>query len=81
MEPRGCFRVTLPTLLSLAVLMSGCHSTQAPRAASTSGNEGRRNNAASLLYDLLGDERNVSKLLIIKRDRRELVRVLKNRLP
>ena len=37
-----------------------------------------RNNAASLLYDLLGDEKNVSKLLIIKRDRRELHDVIKN---
>ena len=37
-----------------------------------------RNNAASLLYDLLGDEKNVSKLLIIKPDRRELHDVIKN---
>lgn len=37
-----------------------------------------RNNAASLLYDLLGDEKNVSKLLIIKRDRQELHDVIKN---
>jgi len=37
-----------------------------------------RNNALSLLYDLLDDERNVSKLLIIKRDRRELHDVIKN---
>jgi hypothetical protein len=31
-----------------------------------------RNNAASLLYDLLGDERNVNKLLLIKRESPEL---------
>jgi hypothetical protein len=37
-----------------------------------------RDNALSLLYDLLGDERNVSKLLIIKRDRRELHDVIKS---
>jgi hypothetical protein len=36
-----------------------------------------RNNAASLLYDLLGDEKDVSKLLIIKRERRELHQVIK----
>jgi hypothetical protein len=36
-----------------------------------------RNNAASLLRDLLGDEANVSKLLIIKRDRDELNRLIK----
>ena len=37
-----------------------------------------RNNAVSLLYSLLGDEKNVSKLLIIKRDREELNRVIKH---
>jgi hypothetical protein len=37
-----------------------------------------RNNAASLLYDLLGEEKNVSKLLVIKRDRDELHRVIKH---
>ncbi len=31
-----------------------------------------RNNAASLLYKLLNDEKNVSKILIIKQDRKEL---------
>jgi hypothetical protein len=36
-----------------------------------------RNNAASLLYDLLGDEKNVSKILIIKRNSEELVRLIK----
>jgi hypothetical protein len=37
-----------------------------------------RNNAVSLLHDLLGDEKNVSKLLIIKRERDELHRVIKH---
>src|SRR6185436_16807430 len=36
-----------------------------------------RDNAYSLLYDLLSDEQHVSKLLIIKRDRRELNRLIK----
>ncbi|MEI9866489.1 MAG: hypothetical protein WDN00_18425 [Limisphaerales bacterium] len=31
-----------------------------------------RNNAASLLYDLLGNEKNVSKILIVKRNSEEL---------
>jgi hypothetical protein len=35
-----------------------------------------RNNAYSLLYDLLDDERHVSKLLIVKRDSRELNRLI-----
>src|ERR1700686_5445315 len=36
-----------------------------------------RNNAASLLADLLGDEKNVSKLLIIKHNSAELGRLIK----
>jgi hypothetical protein len=36
-----------------------------------------RNNAASLLYDLLGDEKNVSKILIIKRNSEELGQLIK----
>ena len=36
-----------------------------------------RNNAASLLADLLGDEKNVSKLLIIKHNSAELRRLIK----
>jgi hypothetical protein len=37
-----------------------------------------RNNAASLLYELMGEEADLSKLLIIKRERDELHRVVKN---
>ncbi len=62
----------------------GCESFQrrgsSPATASTNGATSlveTRNNAASLLYDLLGDEKNVSKLLIIKRERRELRDVIK----
>jgi hypothetical protein len=36
-----------------------------------------RNNSASLLYDLLGDEKNVSKVLLIKFDREELDQLIK----
>jgi hypothetical protein len=36
-----------------------------------------RNNSASLLYDLLGDEKNVSKILIVKRNSAELGRLIK----
>jgi len=37
-----------------------------------------RNNAASLLADLLGDEKNVSKILIIKHNSAELGRLIKS---
>jgi hypothetical protein len=36
-----------------------------------------RNNAASLLYDLLGEEKNVGKILIIKHNSEELGRLIK----
>jgi hypothetical protein len=36
-----------------------------------------RNNSVSLLYDLLGDEKNVSKVLIIKGNREELHKLIK----
>jgi hypothetical protein len=36
-----------------------------------------RNNSVSLLYDLLGDEKNVSKVLIIKSDRKQLHDLIK----
>jgi hypothetical protein len=62
----------LAALLCAGVM--GCRSTQTHAA---SGNV-VRNNAASLLYDLLGDEKNVSKLLLIKRERRELHDVIRN---
>jgi hypothetical protein len=37
-----------------------------------------RNNSVSLLYDLLGDEKNVSKVLIIKGNRESLHNLIKN---
>jgi hypothetical protein len=66
-------------LACIALILSGCLSTP-PAAAPTPANEKLRvrNNAASLLHHLLGDEKNVSKLLIIKRDRDELNRVIKH---
>lgn len=36
-----------------------------------------RNNSASLLYDLLGDEKNLSKILIIKRESKQLNELVK----
>ena len=36
-----------------------------------------RNNAGSLLYDLLGDEKNVGKILIIKRNSEDLGQLIK----
>jgi hypothetical protein len=48
-----------------------------PNAAPDKSKIEVRNNAASLLADLLGDEKNVSKILIIKRNSAELGRLIK----
>src|SRR5687768_10339406 len=65
-------------LIILATLcVSGCQSTRPGAAITPQGKLQVRNNAASLLHDLLSDEANVSKLLIIKRDRAELNSLIK----
>ncbi len=61
----------------IVALVSGCTSPQT-RMSKTSAHIEARDNAASLLYDLLGDEQNVSKLLVVKRERAELQRVIKS---
>ncbi len=69
-----------PRIAALALatlLLPACRSTNSGPVASPQGNLAVRNNAASLLHDLLGDEANVSKLLIIKRERDELNRLIK----
>jgi hypothetical protein len=90
METRGRWIGSRALWLVVSVIVlsviTGCESFQRSEAAarpavsSTPTNAAAaavRNNTASLLYDLLGDEKNVSKLLIIKRDRRELHDVIK----
>jgi len=67
-------------LLPLLFLLCGCASfhetssrTPAPSSAEGSGNSPRQDTYGhALLFQLLGDEKNVSKLLIIKRERTEL---------
>ena len=61
----------------MAILVCGCQSVGNSRTSRDSAADpSLRNNAYSLLYDLLDDERHVSKLLIIKRDSRELNRLI-----
>ena len=61
---------------TLILAIAGCRSPDVSQHASSPNTV--RSNAASLLYQLLDEEANVSKLLIIKRDREELRRVIKN---
>src|SRR3954465_13020090 len=72
--------------LCLLALTAGCFTTAQPQpsqaAAPTRTNSvtaatPSANHSYALIYDLLGDEKNVSKLLIIKRERSELKEVVK----
>ena len=51
---------------------------QATTASKTNSDLNRRNNALALLDDLLGDEKNLSKILIIKHNSDELGTLVKN---
>jgi hypothetical protein len=69
-------------LLLAAGVLGGCRHLQSNSPSSSpervAGKLEIRNNAASLLYDLLEDEKNLSKLLIIKRETDELDRLVKS---
>jgi hypothetical protein len=68
------------SILLAGVLFCGCaHLNKTPSADNPvpSGKLAVRNNAASLLYNLLGDEKNVGKILIIKHNSEELGRLIK----
>ena len=71
----------LTSVLLAGFLLGGCaHFEKAQPASGESPASGKleiRNNAASLLYDLLNDEKNVSKILIIKRNSEELGQLIK----
>ncbi len=71
-----CSHLWSMAALILVCTLCGCQSTQKPNEASASAaaatpekpgsNLQTRNNALALLDDLLGDEKNVSKVLIVK---------------
>src|ERR1700744_5686759 len=72
---------TKSIFLVCAAVMCGCASVPpAPHPVATSSADERkleeRNNAVSLLYDLFQDEKNVNKVLIIKRNTKELGEVI-----
>jgi hypothetical protein len=71
-------------LFFTVALISGCMTTAASReasaaqpTASVASSGPSADHGYALLFDLLGDEKNVSKLLIIKRERAELKEVIK----
>lgn len=68
-------------VLLAGFLFCGCAHSKKSQPAShqptSSANVEIRNNAASLLYSLFGDEKNVSKLLIVKRNSEDLGHFIK----
>jgi hypothetical protein len=74
--------VPLPVAKTVAFLIAsafviGCQHAKSDSIESTTPKRQLRNNCCSLLYDLLQDEKNVSKLLIIKGERPEVNRLIK----
>jgi hypothetical protein len=59
-------------LTVVAVVQVGCRTAQQPAFEPESSTSNGPSRAHALLFGLLGDEKNVSKLLIIKRERPEL---------
>ncbi len=69
----------MPHLLVLAILAAGCAhvSTLSPTTFGESATKiETRNNAASLLADLLNDEQNVDKVLVVKSARNDVTRLI-----
>ncbi|HSY19271.1 MAG TPA: hypothetical protein VK815_13090 [Candidatus Acidoferrales bacterium] len=68
-------------VVPLLGLLCGCAHIPKPLApAAVPGDVGKvqlRNNAASLLHDLLGDEKDVSKVFVIKNGNQELIQFIK----
>jgi hypothetical protein len=70
----------LPLLCLITMALSGCQSlTSSPKSTKQppSGQASISQSGYRLLYDLLGDEKNVSKLLLIKHERQELGTLIK----
>ena len=64
------------SLVLIIVGLSGCQSME-PTSSPAHDNYNSLNQGYGLLFDLMGDEKNVSKLLIIKREREELNTLIK----
>ena len=63
-------------LFSLAGMLSGCQTAPPPPRAESNVSDFTRNNCYSLLYDLLGDEKDVSKLRFIKHEESDVKQLL-----
>ena len=68
----------LLALVSLSIGGTGCKLLNAKAAATPPGQQDVRLNCLSLLHDLMSQEKDVSKLLIIKRESQDLNRLVKS---
>src|ERR1700733_5096955 len=70
------------SLLFAAFMLNGCAQTKNAEPANSKPFVNKklntRNNAVSLLYELLGNEKNVSKILIIKSNSDELGQLIRS---
>ena len=64
-------------LLPLVLALQGCQTLQTSSPTPPESSATTSNHSCALLYELLGDEKNVSKLLIVKRERAELKALIK----
>ena len=69
---RAVHNLSFLLLALIAVLQLGCQTAERPVSGTQSPASNAPNHAHALLFGLLDDEKNVSKLLIIKRERPEL---------
>jgi hypothetical protein len=76
---RAVFWSWFAALVAMTGVLSGCQTLERDSSPKppVAGNLETRNNAASLLYDLLEDEKQLSKILLIKRETDELDRLVK----
>jgi hypothetical protein len=75
---------TLPQILNIGAisllvgLLTGCQSPPVAPRTETTASQSTRNNAYSLLHQLLDEEKDISKLRFIKREDSDLKTLLKN---
>ncbi len=68
---------TLALLIACA-LFSGCSHLKVDSTETATGKRRLRNNSCSLLYEMFNQEKNVSKLLLIKAERPEVNKLIKD---
>ncbi len=70
-------RLLLAVMLSVACVLTGCHSPKARALPGSSPAHLTRNNCYSLLHQLLADQKNVGLLLLIKREEDDVEKLVK----